>query len=95
MGPRFAGVLGLIALSVTLLRNGLLGIDLGSTIVTGVVYLIGFALLGWFIGSVAAHVIKESVRDSLIRELERREAEKSLKMASANASNNVNDSISR
>lgn len=77
MGPQYAGVLGLIALSTTLMRSWLFGTDLGSAIVTGVVYLVVFALFGWFIGKVATHVVLESVREALVRELREREAKQS------------------
>lgn len=77
MGPQYAGVLGLIAMSTTLIRSWIHGVDLGSAIVTGVVYLATFALFGWFIGRSAAHLVTESVREALIRELREREAKKS------------------
>lgn len=77
MGPQYAGVLGLIAMSTTLMRSWIHGTDLGSAIVTGVVYLATFALFGWFIGKSASHLVTESVREALIRELREREAKKS------------------
>ncbi len=77
MGPQYAGVLGLIALSATLFRCWLFGVDLGSAIVTGVAYLVVFSLFGLFVGSAATRVVTESVREALIRELNEREAAKS------------------
>lgn len=74
MGPKYAGVLGLVALVATLTRCWLVGTDLGSTIVTGVVYLLVFGLFGYFVGSFAAHVVTESVREALIHELRERES---------------------
>ncbi|GEM_PF-1206810 len=82
MGPQYAGILGLTALATTILRSWIVGTDLGSAIVTGIVYLFAFALLGLMIGNLAAHVITESVKESLKRELSEREAAKSLKNAS-------------
>ncbi|MDP1564586.1 MAG: hypothetical protein Q8M16_24660 [Pirellulaceae bacterium] len=77
MGAPYAGTLGMIAFVATIVRSSLHGIDAGTAIVTAVVYLAVFAFLGWLIGSLATHVVVESVTGSLRRELALRESSKS------------------
>jgi hypothetical protein len=81
MGAPYAGTLGMIAFVATIVRSSLHGMDAGSTIVTGILYLAVFAFLGWLIGSLATHVVVESVTSSLRRELAEREALKSSETA--------------
>jgi len=82
MGSQYAGTLGMLALVATIIRSWLHGVDAGTAIVSAVLYLVAFAILGWLIGSFATHVVVESVTDSLKRELELREASKSSMTAS-------------
>lgn len=77
MGAPYAGTLGLIAFVATISRSAINGVDAGTTIVTAVLYMAVFAFLGWLIGSLATHVVVESVTNSLHRELKAREALKS------------------
>jgi len=76
MAPRYAGILGFIAFATTLVRGWLVGTGMESAIVTGVVYLFVFALIGWMVGSIATSVIIQSVKDRLRDELAEREREK-------------------
>lgn len=76
MGPRYAGILGFIAFATTLVRGWLVGTGFESAIVTAVVYLFVFALIGWMVGSIATTVIIQSVKDRLRNELAQRELEK-------------------
>jgi hypothetical protein len=82
MGAPYAGTLGLIAFVATISRSFINGVDAGTAIVTAVLYMGVFAFLGWLIGSLATHVVVESVTGSLQRELEAREASKSSLAAS-------------
>ncbi len=77
MGATYAGTLGLIAFVATILRSAVHGSDAGTAIVSAVLYLAVFAFLGWLIGSLATHVVVESVTGSLQRELSARETLKS------------------
>jgi uncharacterized membrane protein YfcA len=79
MGPQYAGTLGLLAMSATLFRSWINGIDSSTALVTAVLYMFAFALIGFFVGSLAAHVVANSVIDDLKRELLQRAAEEAAK----------------
>lgn len=75
MGRRFAGVLGLTAFSVSLLRAACLGINPPDALTTSTLLLFAFAGVGALVGTVAERTILESVRWQFEQEMKAAEAE--------------------
>jgi hypothetical protein len=61
MGREFAGILGLVAFSTTVLRGAFSG-GADDALLTATIHLFAFAAAGWIIGSIAQHTVEQSVR---------------------------------
>ena len=62
MGRAYAGNLGLVAFSLMVLRGVVQGAGNEQTLLTASAALFVFAALGYVIGSLAEHLVSESVR---------------------------------
>ena len=65
MGRVYAGILGPLAFAVVLLRSLRQGAGVESTLLTAIVCLIVFALIGWIAGSLAQWIVEQSVRSQM------------------------------
>lgn len=71
MARRFAGVLGVAAMAVTLVRGAAVGGSPEQTILSAVVALAAMAAVGAVVGGIAQRTVDESVRLELQRTLAR------------------------
>lgn len=69
MGPRYAGVLGPLAMSVWLIRGQIRGSVTDTHLLVGAMILVIFSSMGYIIGHLAQRSVEESVRDRLSSEL--------------------------
>ncbi len=75
MGRTYAGVLGCLAFATVLVHGAMHQAGVESTILRAVGMLMGFAVVGFLLGSVAQDVVEESVRARMAQELAARAAE--------------------
>ena len=68
MGRDFAGILGLVAFSTTVLRGAIAGVA-DDALLTATIHLFAFAAGGWILGTIAESVIEQSVRTRFATEL--------------------------
>lgn len=68
MGRDFAGILGLVAFSTTVLRGAIAGVA-DDALLTATIHLFAFAAAGWILGSIASSTIDQSVRARFAAEL--------------------------
>jgi hypothetical protein len=61
MGREFAGILGLVAFSTTVLRGAIAG-DANDVLLTATIHLFAFAAAGWILGTIAQSTVEQSVR---------------------------------
>jgi hypothetical protein len=73
MGPTYSGILGPLAFVLILARGVLDGSSPDQTLITAVVSLLVFALVGYVCGRVADHVLWESVKRQFEDEMHARE----------------------
>ena len=69
MGRTYAGILGLIAFSTTLIRGGLAGSSADEATLTATILLFAFAAVGWMVGSIAETTVIDSVRSRFNAEM--------------------------
>ena len=69
VGRIYAGVLGLLALVVVLIRGLRYGGGAESTMITATLVLLGFASLGLVVGTLAQWIVDDSVRSVVEAEL--------------------------
>ena len=69
MARAYAGILGYLAMAVTMLRGALHGAGVEGTIVQAVAAMAVMAIVGAVVGAIAQHTVDESVRISLEKEL--------------------------
>lgn len=69
MARTYAGILGYLALAVTLLRGALHGAGLEGSLWQGLTAMAVMAVVGAFVGGVAQWTVDEAVRVSLDRQL--------------------------
>ena len=74
MARAYAGVLGLLGMSVTLMRGALQGGGFEGTVTTAVVAMLALAGVGLLVGQVAEATVDESVRQRLQAQIEQYEA---------------------
>ncbi len=77
MGRDYAGVLGPLAMFVVLVRGLTAGSGVEATLLAATVALVGFAVLGFVLGTVANQIIDDSVRAQLTAQLEALEQDRS------------------
>lgn len=75
MGRTYAGVLGCLAFATVLVHGAIHHAGLEATVVRAVGMMVGFAVVGFLLGSVAQNVVEESVRARMAQELAERAAE--------------------
>ena len=75
MGRTFAGILGLTAFSVTLIRGVLAGSSADEVTLTATLLLFAFAAMGWIVGAIAETTVIDSVRSRFEAEMKLAEAE--------------------
>ena len=68
MGRDFAGILGLVAISTTVLRGAIAGVA-DEAMLTATIHLFAFAAAGWILGTIAESTIEQSVRMRFAAEL--------------------------
>jgi hypothetical protein len=68
MGRNFAGILGLVAFSTTVLRGAIHGVA-DEAMLTATIHLFAFAAAGWILGTIAESTIEQSVRLRFAAEL--------------------------
>lgn len=68
MGRDFAGILGLVAFSTTVLRGAIAGVA-DDALLTATIHLFAFAAAGWVLGSIASSTVDQSVRSRFAAEL--------------------------
>ena len=73
MARAYAGVLGLLGMSVTLMRGALQGGGFEGTVTTAVVAMLALAGVGLLVGQVAEATVDESVRQRLQAQIEQYE----------------------
>jgi len=83
MGRDFAGILGLVAFSTTVLRGAIAGVA-DDALLTATIHLFAFAAGGWILGTIAEHAIEQSVRMRFAVELSKLEAESTKSETSTN-----------
>ena len=64
----YAGTLGVLAFSTTVVRGLVAGAGLEGVMQSAIVALVLFAFLGMVIGGVAERIVQESVRATLVKE---------------------------
>lgn len=69
MARTYAGILGYLAMAVTLLRGALHGAGFEGSVAQGLVAMVIMALVGAVVGGVAQWTVDESVRTSLEKQL--------------------------
>ncbi|MCH2124321.1 MAG: hypothetical protein MK165_05990 [Pirellulaceae bacterium] len=69
MGQKFAGVLGTLAFVATLVRELIEGAAAEASLILSTFCLLGFAAIGWFVGTIAEWIIVESVLTRFHHEL--------------------------
>ena len=69
MGRAYAGILGLLAMSMVMLRGVLHGAGLESTFSMATISLISFAAVGFVLGTIAESTVDEAVRSRIERQL--------------------------
>ncbi len=62
MGQNFAGILGFVAFSTTMLRGAFAGHAAEATLLAAILALFAFAAAGWVAGRIAESTIEQSVR---------------------------------
>ncbi len=70
MGRAYAGVLGYLAAALSLVRGAIGGGGIEATLVTAIVALSIFAVLGLVLGAIAEHTVDQAVRQRLEAQLE-------------------------
>lgn len=70
MGRAYAGVLGYLAAALTLARGVIAGGGVESTVLSAIVCLAGFAVIGWVLGTIAESTVDQSVRQQLEAQLQ-------------------------
>jgi len=65
MGRSYAGVLGYLAVAITLVRGALTGSGVEGTLLTAMTAMAIFAALGFVLGTIAQSTVDHSVRDQL------------------------------
>ena len=65
MGRAYAGVLGYLAAALTLFRGFMARGGVEGTLVTAIVVMVIFALIGYVLGSIAQATVDHSVRQQL------------------------------
>ena len=73
MGRLYAGVLGLLAMVVIVVRGVKDGAGAEGTLWTALIGLIVFAVVGLVLGSIAESTVKESVRQEMENQLAQQE----------------------
>jgi hypothetical protein len=68
MGRTYAGVLGTLAFTTTVVRGLLHGGGFQSTMTSAMACLVGFAAIGAVIGELAAWIVADSIRSTLASE---------------------------
>lgn len=74
MARQYAGILGLLALVVSLLRGILAGSASEATLWTAWLGLLAFTVLGAVIGWLAERIVRESVSGQILSELQEKKA---------------------
>ena len=69
MGREFAGILGLVAFSTTVLRGAIAG-EADSALLNATIHLFAFAASGWILGTIADSTIEQSVRARFAAEMQ-------------------------
>lgn len=69
MATQFAGILGLIAFAIVVLRSVIWGAGVEGTIEVACISLVVFAGLGWCAGRLAQRVVDEGVETVIQEEL--------------------------
>lgn len=69
MGRAYAGVLGYLAAALTLFRGAIAHGGVESTLLTAVVAMAVFAVVGFVLGSIAQHTVDHAVRERLEAQL--------------------------
>lgn len=70
MARQYAGILGLLALMVSLMRGILAGGASGATLWTAWLSLLAFTALGAVIGWLAERIVRESISSRILAELQ-------------------------
>jgi hypothetical protein len=73
VGRRYAGILGLLAFSTSVLRAAIQGAG-PDALLTATIQLFAFAAAGWIVGTIAEQTIEQSVRTRFEAELKAAEA---------------------
>lgn len=69
MGRSFAGILGLVAFSTSVLRAAIAGHSPDSALLTATILLFAFTAGGWVLGSIAESTVEHAVRTRFEAEL--------------------------
>lgn len=69
MGRTYAGILGPLALIVTIIRGFRYAAGVESTLLTATLYLLAFAAIGHVLGSLAEWIVDDSVRSKVAAEV--------------------------
>jgi len=70
MGRKYAGIMGPLALITVVLRGLIEGGGVESTLKMACLSLLAFAAIGWVVGTLAGHIVDESVRARFDAEIE-------------------------
>lgn len=74
MSRSYAGVLGLLAFFTATARGLIHGASAQSTLLTACLALVAFVAVGYFVGSLAAWNVEQSIRAQLAEEVARQTA---------------------
>lgn len=74
MARQYAGILGLLALMVSLMRGIVAGGASQATLWTAWLGLLAFTVLGAVIGWLAEHIVRESVSSQILSELQEKKS---------------------
>ncbi len=74
MGRSYAGVLGYLAATLTLVRGAVTGSGLEGTLVMAIATMACFASIGFLIGTIAQTTVDQAVREQLESQLAARSA---------------------
>ena len=85
MARKYAAILGLLALSVSLLRGVMAGGGPDAVLWTAWYQLLGFAVVGGVIGWIAERIVEDSVNGRIAAELEEQKKTQASSPATAGA----------
>jgi hypothetical protein len=75
VGRTYAGILGSLAMAVTLLRGVMAGGGVDETLVHGLIAMIVFMAIGFTIGAIADWMIEEAVYEQVGQEVAAQESQ--------------------